>query len=359
MQLTIEKLVHGGSGVGTFEGKKIFVPFTAPGDVVEVRISKDHGHFAEAELVRVVEASRERVSPRCPVFGRCGGCQWQHLSCAAQLTWKRAIVVESLNRIGKLELQRAENLVLPTQGSPKEWNYRNRIQLHVRDKKVGFYAAKTNDVVEFERCFIAHEKLNEELHAKRAEISQRDRGIQLRLDERTFFTQVNTEQNAFMRGELMNWVKTLPHHKVLELYAGGGNFTFPLAEAAEEVIACDLDVQAINLAKNRQKELDPMQKIQFEAISSEKLVKKLQKQRISVDGVVLDPPRKGASEVLPPLVALKPQWMIYISCDPATFSRDIKWLALAGYHLTKVQPLDMFPQTFHVEVMGLLQKQLV
>lgn len=355
MQLTIEKLIHGGSGVGTFEGKKIFVPFTAPGDVVEARLIKDHGNFAEAELIRIIEASSERVSPLCPVFGRCGGCQWQHLSYASQLKWKRAIVVESLNRIGKLELKAVEELVLPTQASPQQWNYRNRIQLHVRQEKVGFYAAKTNEVVEFAECFIADNKLNAELNERRVEISKRDRGIQLRLDESTFFTQVNTEQNEFIRRELMSWVKTLPHHKVLELYAGGGNFTFSLAEAAEEVIACDIDVQAINLAKSRQKELDPTQKIQFEAISSEKLVEKLQNKKISLDGVVLDPPRKGASEVLPQLVSLKPQWMIYISCDPATFSRDIKGLALAGYHLHKVQPLDMFPQTFHIEVMGLLK----
>lgn len=354
MQLTIEKLIHGGSGVGTFEGKKIFVPFTAPGDVVEARITKDHGNFAEAELVRVISASTERVSPLCPVFGRCGGCQWQHLSYASQLKWKRAIVVESLNRIGKLELKSAEELVLPTQASPKQWHYRNRIQLHVRQEKVGFYAPKTNEVVEFSECFIAHEQLNAELNEKRVEISQRDRGIQLRLDESTFFTQVNTEQNEFLRSELMAWVKTLPHQKVLELYAGGGNFTFALAEAAQEVIACDIDVQAINLAKKRQSELKTAENIQFEAVSSEKLVEKLQKQRISLDGVVLDPPRKGASEVLPQVVQLQPQWMIYISCDPATFARDIKGLALAGYHLKKVQPLDMFPQTFHVEVMGLL-----
>ena len=356
MQFTIEKLIHGGSGVGTFEGKKIFVPFTVPGDVVEARLIKDHGNFAEAELVRVLESAPERVSPPCPVFGRCGGCQWQHLSYAAQLKWKRAIVVESLNRIGKLELQDVENLVLPTRASPNEWHYRNRIQLHVRNEKVGFYAPKTNEVVEFSECLIADKKLNAELNEKRVEISQRDRGIQLRLDDSTFFTQVNSAQNEFIRSELMSWVKTLPHHKVLELYAGGGNFTFSLAEAAEEVIACDIDIQAINLAKTRQKELDPAQKIQFEASSSEKLVEKLQKQKISLDGVVLDPPRKGASEVLPQLVSLKPKWMIYISCDPATFSRDIKGLALAGYQLKKVQPVDMFPQTFHIEVMGLLQR---
>lgn len=354
MQLKIEKLIHGGNGVGTFEGKKFFVPFTAAGDLVEVRITKDHGNFAEAELVRVLQTSSERALPPCPVFGRCGGCQWQHLSYEAQLKWKRAIVVESLNRIGKFDLQDAENLVVPTKASPQEWHYRNRIQLHVRNGKVGFYAAKSNEVVEFEHCYISHEKLNEELNAKRSEIAQRDRGIQLRLDDSTFFTQVNTEQNEFLREELLRWVSELPHQKVLELYAGAGNFTFALAQAADEVVACDIDVQAINLAKKRQKELDPAQKIQFSAVSAEDLVKNMQKQANSFDGIVLDPPRKGANEVLPFLIQLKPKWMLYISCDPATFSRDINYLAQNGYQLKKMQPVDMFPQTFHIEVMGLL-----
>ena len=253
MKLTVQKLVHGGSGVAEHEGKKIFVPFVLPGEEIEVEISKDHGSYAEAVLKKVLVPASKRVKPRCPVFGRCGGCQWQHMAYDEQLRWKRKIVVESLERIAKIK--NAVDLVRATTSSPQEWHYRNRIQLHVRAEKVGFYRAKTNEIVEFEKCFIADERLNQQLAEQRTQLQKRDRGIALRLEDVPSFTQINTAQNECLKRILQELLKNIPHENVLELYCGAGNFSFDIAAAAQQLFAVDIDKRAIEIAKKRQNEL--------------------------------------------------------------------------------------------------------
>lgn len=349
MRLSIGQLIYHGYGAGDIQGKKIFVPFSAPGDDLDIKIIDDHGTYAEAEIVNIIEPSPCRVDPPCPVFGRCGGCQWQHISYECQIEWKRKILIETLNRIGKINVN--EDIVLPSLRSPKEWHYRNRIQLHVDSKgRVGFYKAKSKEVIEFKECLIAEEQLNLRLNEMRKDLMKRDRGIALRDEEGPSFSQINTAQNEQIKKILIEWLKEIPHDNILELHAGSGNFTFAIASIAKKIWASDIDGRAIRYAKDLQ-EKEKVSNIEFYC---EPALGTLIKHNVPYDVLILDPPRKGAADVVDSIKKNKPLSIIYISCDPATLARDLGQLVSGGFKLKHVMPVDMFPQTYHIESVSLL-----
>lgn len=343
MKIKIEKLVYGGDGLGEIDGKKIFVPYSAPGDILEIEIVEDYDGFSDARIVSIEDPAPCRVKPRCPVFGSCGGCQWQHINYGTQLEWKQKIFIETLERIGKISNPEVGGILR----SPKEWHYRNRIQLHIDSKKrVGFYKSKSKEVVEFEECFIADERINLELNKGREEFAKRDRGIALRVENSGgSFVQINSAQNEQLRKVLIEWLASVPHKAVLELYAGSGNFTFDIAKIVERVVASDIDKKAIEAAKVRQKK-ERVQNIEFISVPSGRAARRIGD---GCDAVLVDPPRTGCADTLAPIVALRPQSIIYISCNPATLARDAGTLAENGYRLERSLPIDMFPQTFHIE----------
>lgn len=346
MRIKIDKLVQGGSGMGEIEGRKVFVPYSAPGDIVDIEITADHGDFAEAKIVSILEPAPCRVTPKCPVFGDCGGCQWQHIDYRSQLVFKREILQETLIRIGKI----SNPNVVETHPSPRQWNYRNRIQLHVDSKgRVGFYRARSKEVVEFARCEIADERLNCELASRRSEFSGRDRGIALRVEEGPSFSQINTGQNEEIKRLLVECLRKIPHESILELYAGAGNFSFSIAKVARHVVASDIDGRACNFAFKEQRKRG-IKNIEFLCAPADLAAKKLNGQ---CDVVIVDPPRKGCAEAIDSMVALGPKSIIYISCNPATLARDALELNKKGYVLDHILPIDMFPQTSHIESMSL------
>ena len=346
MKLKIEKLVYGGAGVGEIDGKIIFVPFSAPGDILDIEIVSDHANYAEGAIAKILEPSGCRTEPPCPVFGKCGGCQWQHISYDGQLEWKRKILVETLQRIGKVDFD-----VSPTLASPKQWNYRNRIQLHVDSKgRAGFYRPKSKEVVEFDRCLIADEKINAQLNSMRDSLKFRTKGISLRLEEGPSFLQINSEQNERLKSTVLNWLQEIPHDSVLELYAGGGNFTFAIAKIAKKVAASDVDIKAVRHAKGIM-EKEKIENVEFFCEPADKTAKRFDR---ACDAVLIDPPRKGCADSLDAIAGLAPKSIIYISCDPPTLARDIKNFYGHGYKLSKSIPVDMFPQTYHIESVNLL-----
>jgi 23S rRNA (uracil1939-C5)-methyltransferase len=288
-----------------------------------------------------------------------------------------------------------DELVLPTLASPKQWYYRNRIQLHVDSKgRIGFYKSKSKEVVEFDECLIADERLNEQLKQRRLPppspssipstslragkgegnvtpsplvLARRlcgggegwgegDRphikGFSLRLEEGPSFSQINTEQNERLKKVLTEWLSEVPHDSIMELYAGAGNFTFPVASVAKKIIASDIDGQAIHYARLRQQK-EGMGNIEFICAPAHDAAKKFHG---PCDIVLIDPPRKGCAESIDVIVGLKPGSILYISCDPATLARDIKSFCEFGYKLKRCLPVDMFPQTYHIESVSLLQR---
>lgn len=347
--MTIEKLVHGGSGMAAHEGRKVFVPFSAPGDVVEVEIVAEHPGYLEAELLAIVEPAPCRTAPRCPVFGVCGGCQWQHISYEAQLEWKGRILAETLARVGKID----DPPVLRALPSPMQWNYRDRMQLHVDSRgRVGYYRRGSKEVVEFEECAIAAEALNRELRERRGEISRRDRGIALRAHRGEGFSQINPGQNENLRALVCEWLGQVPHSSVLELHAGSGNFTFALARVAGSVIATEIDGRAVALAARAQ-ERERACNVQFHRMDDARAVIRFGR---FAEAVILDPPRKGCPEAIGAIAEALPRTVLYVSCDPATLSRDLRSLSVAGYRLIRAMPVDMFPQTFHIEALAMLSR---
>ncbi|MFA4974327.1 MAG: class I SAM-dependent RNA methyltransferase [bacterium] len=350
MRISIEKMVHGGMGLGSADGLKVFVPFSAPGDLLEVEATAERHGFVEAKIISIEKPAPCRVEPRCPVFGRCGGCQWQHMEYAEQLKWKRLILVEQLERIGKV---RDPNVLSPIP-SPAQWHYRNRMQLHVDSKgRVGFYRPKSKEVVEFSECAIAAEDLNRELNLRREEFSRRDRGIALRLSPGGAFSQINSGQNENLKRLVCEWLMDVPHESVLELHAGSGNFSFALAGVAGEVVATEIDGRAVEAAEKAQAELG-LCNLEFRRMSAERAVRRFAGGR---DALLLDPPRKGCPEAIDAIVRAAPRTVLYISCDPATLSRDVHALVSSGYDLVRAAPVDMFPQTFHIEALAMLARR--
>lgn len=349
MKIHIEKLVHGGAGMGHSGGKAVFVPFSAPGDALEIEIVADHAGFSEGKILRIVELAQCRTEPRCPVFGKCGGCQWQHIEYSEQLKWKREILAETLARMGRVECPN----VLEALPSPRQWHYRNRMMLHVSSAgRVGYYRARSKEVVEFKTCFIAEEELNRELGERREELGRRDRGILLRTSGEESFSQVNTEQNEMLRSLLCEWLLEVPHSTVLELYAGSGNLTEGIAAIAERVIASEIDVRAIEAAADKFAHAG-IHNVEFKRKAAEKVAKR---HAGLCDAVVIDPPRKGCLEAIEAIAMGGTASILYISCDPATLARDARHLTESGYSLVKSKPVDMFPQTFHIESISLFAR---
>jgi 23S rRNA (uracil1939-C5)-methyltransferase len=347
IQIKIVSLAHGGSGVGRYNDFVIFTPFTCPEDEVLVQIIDVKKNYALARLLEILKPSPKRVTPPCPVFGRCGGCQWQHVSYAEQLKQKQIFVEQSLSRIAKVEGIEVHKII----PSPIEFSYRNRAQFRIEDMKVGFYQQNTHSIVEFDKCLIADDKVNEELRRlKSGEVPKNKDSV-----DEFGFSQVNTLQNQNMQSYLKEKIGSpVPgKNKVLDLYCGNGNFSFPLNDLGWITHGIDLNTQGILAAKKLERN-----GTSFITGDVSREVKKLADKDQKFDLVILDPPRIGCDEKLwAHLAKLDAKNLVYVSCDPATFARD--WGRLKNktpYKITSVQPFDMFPQTFHVELVAIAQK---
>lgn len=353
---------HGGRGVGRHEGVVVFVGDVVPGDVVRARVTTKKSRLWEAELVEVLKPSPERRAAPCPVASRCGGCSWQQVNYAEQIRQKERILSDSLRGLKKLGEWRSLR-VLP---SPREFNYRNRIQLHFKNGRSGFFAKRSRDLVPTDKCLIAEEKLNEKWRELKAadgakvEIALNERGEVLvmageRDPEAALFAQVNTEQNEVMKRRMLDLIDVEPDW-IMDLYSGSGNLTFPLAERfpGKPMHAIELSRRATERgqASARQRGLPNLKWIAADVGEGLRGIRKPD----GVGLIVLDPPRTGADQqVVDELKRLHPKQIIYVSCNPTTFARDAERLIRDGeYRLDLVQGLDMFPQTEHVELIASL-----
>lgn len=366
--ITIDRLAFGGEGVGRDTGKVVFVPWTVPGDRVRVRIISDHGRYERGELLEVMEGSTERVLPPCPVFSVCGGCQWQNVKYEAQLRWKGEILRETLERVGQIGSPK----ILPIVQSMHPWNYRRRIQLKLDAQgQIGFYRAKSHEVVPFEECHIANPLLNEKLREVRSNGERPQTAFEISLngkpaaeihetlqpshhDEDRVFLQVNPEQNQALIQTVLDFAfgnaepAFSKRKRVVELYSGSGNLTFPLAERVGEVTAVEENAEAVRKAE-AEAVSSGISNIEWITGTAEWGLKGIYRKKEQVDLLVLDPPRRGAKEILDLIPLIRPRMMIYVSCDPVTLARDLNLLLRRHFRLEKIQPIDMFPQTYHIE----------
>lgn len=364
----IDRLAVGGKGVARHEGLVIFVSDTAPGDRAEIEITFAKKNFAEAKLLKVLEASSDRREPPCPVAGVCGGCNWQHLTYESQVASKRRLVTESLQKFSGFEI--ADDFVKPVIESPKQFRYRNRVQLHHAGSRLGFNRRGSHEIVDIADCPITDQRLADLIPQLRRELANAKPGrfeIYLTKDGTTArrnshtledsdgagpaFSQVNTEQNEnlveFVLG-ILRTQKDFDH--VFDLYAGSGNFTFPLAHFFQtlKITGVELNSEAVKLAREHVQNNFAGREFEFIEASVDDAIRRLKVTSQSL--VVLDPPRVGCGpDVLVQIAKMRPKKIVYVSCHPATLARDLKPLFAANYELEFVQPFDMFPQTDHVE----------
>lgn len=404
--IEIDAMAHGGDAIGRHEGRAIFVPYTIPGEAVRVEITEDHERYARARLVEVVEPSSARITPPCPFFGpeKCGGCQWQHIDYAIQARIKGLVTLDQFQRVGRFE----EPPVFEPIPDEVGWDYRNHALFRVnKEGRLGFVAARSHEVYPIKECLILHPLLSSLHHSldmaypelewmeMRAGTATGDLMLLLqakeeespslhvdfplsivqirhddavapligldyimeRVHEREFrvsatsFFQVNSAQ----AGELINIVlgaldlKGFEH--VLDAYCGVGLFTAFVAEEAGFVTGIEVNPPAVADAEQNLADFD---NVTILSGPVEDLLPEIER---DVDAVVLDPPRAGLTpDALDAIVAQAPSRIVYVSCDPATLARDCRRFVRQGYNLAWVQPVDLFPQTYHIENVVLLDR---
>lgn len=371
-------------------GWVVFVPHTLPGEKVRARIFRNDKNHSQADLVEVLEPSPDRLTPKCPLFGKCGGCQYQHLSYDKQLAWKTRQVEELLEHMAGIHAD-----VSPAIPSPREWGYRSKITPHFkrpRDGKIGdigfLLAGQRSHLVDVPQCPIAMDEINEALPRIRKETRanakayKKDATLLLRATEgrvetnhrnpisETVSTQAGDITFHFLAGDFFqNNPFILPAftgyvaeqassseaNYLVDAYCGSGLFSLCLAHKFKQVAGVEVSETAADWARRNAK-LNSIDNASFLAASAEAIFADVTFPAAET-AVVIDPPRKGCNrEFLQQLFAFGPKKVVYVSCNPATQMRDLKEFLAAGYQLTAVQPFDLFPQTRHLECVIVLEK---
>jgi len=390
-EVQIEKMVYGGDGLARLNGQVVLVPFVLPGERATVEPVERKPGLVRSKLVELHEASGDRVAAPCPYFGRCGGCHYQHANSETQLGLKRAILAETLRRVGKIEPPEEISVI-----AAEAWNYRNRAQFHVRGTELGYLEARSNRFCAVEQCPISSPRINQVVTALREmlrdarwprfvqsiEVFTNEDQVQLNVLEserpvaRRFFDwcaekvpgyvpgpldyeaagtsyQVSGgsffQVNRFLIDQMVERaLAEAEGESALDLFAGVGLFSVPLARRFAKVTAVESGAGALrDLRFNAERAgvtIDTQQS------SVEQFLAGV----TAAPGFVLaDPPRAGLGKnAVRELVRLNPARITLVACDPATLARDLAGLVAGGYRLAKLTMIDLFPQTFHIEAIA-------
>jgi 23S rRNA (uracil1939-C5)-methyltransferase len=379
--ITIEKLVYGGDGLARVEGRVMLMPYVLPGERASVEPQGD----LRATLLDVEEPSPQRTTPGCPYFGTCGGCHYQHANYDYQVEQKVAILREVMRRVGKFEAPEHIHRI-----TGPEWQYRNRSQFHIRDGKLGYLKAGSHELVAIEKCPISSPRINECIQALNRML--RDRRFPSFVSEIEVFTsetetQLNVLQtsrpiaksffdwasdeipgyvsgpityqgfrvsyksffqvNRFLVDQLVDAaIGDAQGASALDLYAGVGLFSWPLAEHFERVTAVESSLAAVG---------DLLHNVPKVVAARASVDEHLATQVEAPDFVLADPPRAGLGKhAVRHLLRLKPKQINIVACDPATLARDLSPLLSGGYELRDMTLVDLFPQTYHLETIARL-----
>ena len=374
-----------GEAMATYAGSDVFVFGGIPGETVAAEVVAIRRKYVAAQVRRVITPSAERVDPPCPYFGQCTGCQWQHLAYDAQLDAKTRIVRDALERIGSFY----QPPVRPTLPSPNQLHYRNHARFNVwrESGTLGFRHRERRRFVRIDRCLLMHDGINHllaQLQDRCRETSQLSirsspitgdyliqptlknpdvpiptgqkhylesvAGKKFRVASPSFF-QVNVEQAALLAELVKDALQLTGSERALDAYAGVGAFAALLAPHAGQVVAVEESSAAMADAMEN---IDGLANVQLVTGKVEEILPTLDQ---APDAVVLDPSRAGCQPaVLDTLLTLNAKRIAYVSCNPETLARDLRVLC-RGYRLESVQPVDMFPQTHHVECVATLSRK--
>ncbi|MBK8482597.1 MAG: class I SAM-dependent RNA methyltransferase [Proteobacteria bacterium] len=409
MSLRLASLAFGGAAVGRWEGRAVFVPFGAPGDLARVRVHGQHARWARAELLEVVEPGPARRAPPCRLAGHCGGCQWQHVDYSAQLAAKQSIVSAALRHVAPVPIDLL--------AAPAELHYRRRVRLHWQrgpnGLRLGFRAWRSRELVDVETCPLLVPELGRALGRLRSLLARgraacgtlallagaaQDVHFSLRVErgpvppgdaclgggvvggvvsedggaERSYgqpdvildrrglrasaacFAQANARQNDALVGHLRALLAADSSGRMLELYAGSGNLTAVLGERPGSLLAVESEPRAVALLQRNRALISAELEVREQPAAA--AVSALLAQQAKFPLIVLDPPREGARELVDALAQLGGKRIVYVSCDPMTLARDLAGLARRGYRTTSVLALDTLPQTHHFEMVAALER---
>ncbi len=365
IELEIEDIAFGGEGVGRCNDFVIFVPFTIPGEKVSVEIVEVKKNFARACLLEILKPSSHRVEHLCEYFGDCGGCQYQHIDYPYQLEIKRKQIIDLLERVGGFLSPQVDEVA----ACPRSYQYRNKIMVRSQWNKllgklvIGFLRYDNRLVADIQECKIAEPAINEQLEKVRQNPPPRG-GLKVMLRilpsewEVPFdsFFQNNFYALPMLVEKAADCIKSSNAKNLIDAYCGIGFFGISLAKYVQRVIGFDIDLQAIKAAK-KNVEAKGLKNCEFYPGKAEDLLPNLFN-NLENTALLMDPPRTGVpSESLKTLRQNRPKQIIYVSCHPATFARDLKILCEGGaFELKRVSPVDMFPQTKHVECVADLRR---
>jgi 23S rRNA (uracil1939-C5)-methyltransferase len=404
--LKVDRPAHRGLFIGRHDGKVVMISgATMPGETVEVTVEDDKKDYLTASVTKIVEPSPDRVEPPCKYFGICGGCRYQHIPYELQVKIKEDILKDSMRRLAGTETELAKPIM---RNIP--WHYRLRAQFSVSPGGVGFHKRGTNEVVNIDKCMIMNREINDvipkvndvisqyrikELHitgsdsliakviTRKKALSPSDAeqlasgllgcgisGMNIFIgDDKplTFgnafltlnllnlnytilppsFVQCNWNVNIDVAEFLRNHLRPLQGKRILDLFAGAGNFSLPLADNAE-VTAVEGNANAIESGR-RNVQVNNIENYHLVASPAEKF-----SSNEHFDIMILDPPRPGLrKKLIKKVLSMMPEKIVYISCNPATFARDLRKLS-EKYELESVRMIDFFPQTFHIESLAFL-----
>ncbi|MGB3715481.1 MAG: class I SAM-dependent RNA methyltransferase [Candidatus Promineifilaceae bacterium] len=404
LTITLADMANGGKSVGRdHRDRAVFVPLTIPGETVRAEVVESKPRYAHAVLVEVLEPSPDRIEPRCPHFGLCGGCHFQHIDYQAQLRYKESVVVDQLRRIGKM----TQVKVNPTLESPEPWHYSTEVTFdRTHDGRLGFWSATSKQVIPIEICHIIKEDLLElyrqvdlnlpslrrlmlrvgddgsslaalEVEGNEAPSLTADvpisvnmvlpdgttanligdnytirevKGRSFRVTAGCFFFS-NPGATELMVDTVLNYASLSNHERVLELDSGVGLLTAFLARSALEVVGVERNPDSVADLSTNLADCDNVTIYQGDV---EEIVPNLEE---SPHVLVVQPPEAGLSTtILDQVKRLNPDKLIYVGSDIATMARDGRRLGDKGYRPVEVQPIDMWPQTYHVLTVSLWKK---
>ena len=400
-EIRTNDMAHGGDAVGRADGKAYFINGALPDETVTVTEVSDRGSFAKARLATVIEASPHRVDPTCPHFGPCGGCQWQHAAYEGQLEMKRDIVAGQLKHIGRIEAPNVRNAVAP--GPPL--GYRNKMAFNVVDGRPGQFRRGTHVVEPIDACQLLVPELAE-LYARLgpldgverivlrtgtrtgetlvvvdgqvpvqaddwdAAVVHRDNGtlirvigadhiheivadVRFRITGPAFF-QVNTPGADHLVRLVQEALEPTFDDVLLDAYSGGGLFSATVGRGAGRVIAVETGPEAVADLHHNLRVNDCFNAEMIDGRVEDVLADPVDDWTIAI----CDPPRTGlGAEGVVGITQPRPRAVAYVSCDPASFARDVRYFTDVGYRLEWATPVDLFPQSFHVETVGLLVEE--
>jgi 23S rRNA (uracil1939-C5)-methyltransferase len=402
--VTLEKYSYGGECFGRLEDQRaVFVPFTLPGERVRIQLIEEKKGYARGKLLEVLEASPDRIEPRCPHFTQCGGCHYQNIPYETQVQIKTEILRDQLVRIGKL----VDPMVKPAIASQDWWHYRNHVQFHLTPEgKLGFQASRSHEVIPIQVCYLPEKPIDEIWRRLDMEAIPGLERLSLRLgiDEdillilessnletvdlevdlpisvvhsspggpivlagddhilgkvasRVFrvsaesFFQVNTQMATAMVNHILENLSIPENATLIDAYCGVGLFSAFLAPGVQQLIGIETSASA---CEDYVANLDEFENVALYEAQVRNVLPTLE---IRPDILIVDPPRAGLDPTtMDSVLSLGVKDIVYVSCDPATLARDARRLCGGGYQLKQVTPFDLFPQTYHIESLSFFTK---